>query len=165
MAVKLKLTASDYDDIDKLTGRTEDEFYSVVTSKVRGQWVRSFHVFSRQPTTKELTEFESTSSKLKMRGQRTDVEGSQLTAFKDLYNHLIARAYNVAVGWKIIGEVKPGPDGKLVGTPLSREEARGQVPAIMKREALRDVMSEHYSESRVDDLEGDEPEVRGKGED
>jgi len=165
MASKLRITPADYDQLDQQVARKPGEFYSIVTSKVRGKYIRSIHVFSRMPMPKELTEFESTASKLKMRGQRTDVEGSQITAFRHLYDQLITRAYSVPVGWEIVGDVSVDAEGKVTGTPLTREQAIAQVPIIMKREALRDVMSEHYSESRLDDLIGDEEEVRGKGED
>lgn len=165
MPSKLKLTPEDYDRLDKLVNRQGTEYYSIVTTKLRGKFVRSVHVFARQPMTKELTQFENTASKVKIRGQRTDVEGSQILAYKHLYDALIARAYDVPVGWQIHGDAKPDEQGVAQGG-LSREQAIEIVPTLLKREALRDVIGESYSEARIDEMVGDDEEVHGqKGED
>lgn len=160
---KLSLKPADYDRLDKVVGRTGTEYYSVVSHKVRGRWVRSIHVFARQPSTKELVQYENQVSKLKMRGNRTDVEGSQTLAAKHLYDALIARAYDVPVGWQILGEVTTDEAGNVTaGKPLSREEAVREVPSMIKREAVRDSLGEHYSEARISDMEGDEEDVKGE---
>lgn len=166
MAKRLSLKPEDYDRLDKIVGRTGNEYYSVVTHKMRGRYVRSIHVFHRQPSTKELVHYEQTLSKLRMRGNRTDVEGSQTLAAKDLYNALIVRAYDVPVGWQILGEITLDKDGVTLvsGKPLTREEAIEHVPPMIKREAVRDAVGEHYSESRVSEMEGDDDEVKGEAE-
>jgi hypothetical protein len=165
MATKLRLKPEDYEKIDTIVGLTGDEYYSVVTHRVRGRWIRSIHVFARQPMTKELTEFENTVSRLKVRGNRTEVEGSQLLAAKHLYDALISRAYDVPVGWQIRGEVAVDEVGHITtGTPLNREMAVKLVPMTTKREALRDTFGEVYSEARVAEMEGEDEEVKSDTE-
>lgn len=139
----LRLKPEDYDQIDQQVGLKDDEFYAVVTTPFRGRFVRSIHVFHRQPTEKELLAFENLSSKIRIRGNRTDFEGSPLEAFARLYNALISRAYDVPVGSKILGE----------GTPLDKYEAQRLVPTMMKRRALNDTVGTHMSESQVTDME------------
>jgi|PlaIllAssembly_1097288.scaffolds.fasta_scaffold19329_3 hypothetical protein len=165
MATKLRLKPEDYEKIDRIVGLSGEEYYSVVTHRVRGKWIRSIHVFARQPMTKELTEYENTASRIKMKGNRTEVEGSQLLAAKHLYDALISRAYDVPVGWKIYGEVDVDETGAVKsGKPLDRPEAVKTVPATIKREALRDTFGEVYSEARVAEMEGEDEEVKGDKE-
>lgn len=165
MASKLRLKPEDYEKIDRIVGLSGDEYYSVVTHRVRGKWIRSIHVFARQPMTKELTEYENTASRIKMKGNRTEVEGSQLLAAKHLYDALISRVYDVPVGWKIHGEVTVNEEGVVTaGKPLDRNDALKIVPLTIKREALRDTFGEVYSEARVAEMEGEEEEVKGDKE-
>ncbi len=151
---KLVLTRDDYARIEKSCNLKGDEDYAVVTTRHKGLIVRSIHVFARQPMTKELTEYENTASKVKFKGNRAEVEGSQLLAAKHLYDHLIARAYDVPVGRAILGEIKE--DGE--GTPLTREEAIAKVPVMIKREAVRDMVAQHWSSGQLIDMEGDDDE-------
>lgn len=143
----LRLRPEDYDHIDQQVKLDADagEFYAVVTTPFRGRYVRSIHVFNRQPTEKELLAFENLSSKIRIRGNRTDFEGSPLEAYTRLYNKLISRVYDVPVGSKIYGE----------GTPLDREDAQRLVPTMMKRRALNDTVGTHLSESMVTEQEED----------
>lgn len=139
----LRLKPEDYDQIDRQVGLKDEEFYAVVTTPHRGKFVRSIHVFGRQPNEKELLAFENLSSKIRIRGNRTDFEGSPLEAFARLYNLLIVRVYDVPVGSRILGE----------GTPLDKYEAQRMVPTMMKRRALNDTVGTHMSESQVTDME------------
>lgn len=164
---KLTLTPEDYTRIDKLTGiePSSDQFYTVVTTKQRGRAIRSIHVFSRMPTPQEVTKFEDVASKVKVRGRKTEFEGSAAKAFRHLYDALILRAYDVPSGFRILGEI---PEGTTEFDPklgLSREQAIEKVPTVIKREALRDSMSETYSEARLIENEGDEEDVKDATED
>jgi hypothetical protein len=131
MASKLVLKPEDYDTIDQKVALTGDEFYAVVTTRFRGQLVRSIHVFARQPMPSELVKYENTASRIKVRGSRTDVEGTQIGASYELYKSLIARAYDVPVGTKIVAQM----------------DARTAIERV--REALRDALGEHFSEGRI----------------
>jgi hypothetical protein len=167
VAKSLKLTPEQYGLIDRIVGidLNSEQFYTVVTHRSRGQVVRSFHLFARQPTPTEVTKFEDTASKVKVRGRKTEFEGSQSKAFRHLYDALIVRAYNVVSGFKILGEV---PDDQKTYDPslgLNREQAIIQVPIVVKREALRDAMGEVYSEARILELEGEDDDVKGDKED
>lgn len=164
MAKSLKLTPADYDRIDLLSGidKSTDQFYTVVTHRVRGQAIRSIHLFARQPTPAEVTKFEDTASKVKVRGRKTEFEGSQAKAFRHLYDALILRAFDVPTGFKIIGSVPDDVNAYRPGLGLSREECIEKVPVVVKREALRDAMGEVYSEARVNEMEGDDEEIKGE---
>lgn len=160
------LKDEDYAAIDAFLDLPDQQFYAVVTTKQRNKWVRSFHVFARQPTPKELVEYEQTVSRIKFRGNRTDLEGSQLTAARHLYDLLIEKVYNVPYNNRtILAELKTDPNtGRFVETkPLGREEARQYVSPMIKRAALRDAMGEHYSEAQVAEQDGDDA-VAGKEE-
>jgi hypothetical protein len=158
---KLALTPADYEAIEKNCNITGTEDYAVVTHRIRGAYTRSIHVFDRLPNTKELAEYENPASKLKFRGNKAEVEGSQLLAARDLYNLLIVRAYDVPVGTRTIlgGE---GPDG--TPKPLSRDEAKAKVPPMIKREAIRDFVAGHWSQGQISDMveEDDDVEVKDK---
>lgn len=147
----LRLKPEDYDRIDEIVKPTGEEFYAVVTTPFRGRYVRSIHVFARQPNEKELLAFENLSSKIRIRGNRTDFEGSPLEAHARLYNKLIARVYDLPVGNRILGEIKPDGSGK----PLDNSEAQKHVPTMMKRRALNDTLGTHLSESMVTEMEED----------
>lgn len=118
-----------------------DEDYAVVLQKGKGFWKKSIHVFARQPNTKELQQFEDSSSKLKFKGQQAQMEGSPLLAAGWLYNLLIVRAYDVLVGLKTYEQ-------------LDRPEAARLVPPVVKREAVRELVGEVYSASRMEEAEG-----------
>lgn len=167
MAKSLKLTPEQYDLIDKVVGldKTSEQYYTVVTHRLRGRVIRSFHLFARQPTPAEVTKFEDTASKVKVRGRKTEFEGSSAKAFRHLYDLLILRAYNVVSGLRILGEI---PDDQTVYDPalgLTREQCIEKVPVVVKREALRDSMGEVYSEARINEMEGEDDEVKGDKED
>lgn len=147
-----RMTADDYEKIEKAAGIKGDEGYSVVFHKFRARWYRSVHVFARQPTTQDITQYEDIASKVKFRGSRAEVEGSQTLASKKLYDRLIDRVYDLPVGLKVLGEF-----GK--GGPLSRDEAIDKVPVLVKREAIRDFIGEVYSAARMDEAEGGSDEV------
>lgn len=161
---KLVLKREDYLTIQKAIGITGTEHFSVVTHRSMGMIFRSIHVFARQPMTAEITEFESTASKMKFRGNKAEVEGSQVRASLHLYNHLITRAYNVPIGLQILGETDI-ENGQIVkGGPIDRETAIRDVPALIKREAVRDATSQHWSQGQLVDMEGEEEEVHGAKE-
>ena len=161
---KLVLTKDDYERIEQQCALTGEEDYAVVTSRHRGLIIRSIHVFARQPMTKELTEYENTASRVKFKGNRAEVEGSQLLAAKHLYDHLIARAYDVPVGRQILGEIKED-DGRMIGKPLDRNDAIAKVPVMIKREAVRDMVAQHWSSGQLIEMSGDDDEeIKGDTE-
>lgn len=120
---------------------TGSEDYAVVLQKGKGFWNKSVHVFSRQPTTKELQDFEEASSRLKFKGQKAEMEGSPILAASNLYNRLITRVYDVLVGLKSHDR-------------LDAQHARDWVPPLVKREAVREFTAEVYSASRMEEAEG-----------
>jgi hypothetical protein len=100
-----------------------------------------------------------------VRGRKTEFEGSQAKAFRHLYDALVLRAYDVPSGFRILGEI---PEGATKYDPtwgLTREQAIEKVPTVIKREALRDAMSETYSEARLAENEGEDEEVKDSTED
>jgi len=153
----LRLKPEDYDRIDAVVPPKGDEYYTVVTTPFRGRYIRSIHVFHRQPTTKELLAFESLSTKIRIRGNRTDFDGSPLEAHVRLYNTLISRVYDVPVGNTVMGRVvddagRPIKDGR----PLDVAEASKYVPDMMKRRALSDVLGNHITESQATEIADEE---------
>lgn len=162
---KLVLKKEDYARIEKLCAIGDKEDYAVVTTRQKGLIIRSIHVFSRQPMTKEITEYENTASKVKFRGNKAEVEGSQTLAAKHLYDHLIDRAYDVPVGRQVLGAIDMNDAGEMIGKPLNREEAKEKVPVLLKREAIRDMVGQHWSAGQLVEMEGDEEEVKGDTED
>lgn len=168
MGSKLLLKPDDYARIDRYVNLQPGEHYTVVTHRIRGKFRRSIHVFAREPNQAELTAFEDTSSKVRVRGRRTEFEGSQAKAFAHLYDTLILRAYDVPNGFSIVGEINldehdnPIPDPKTGRVGLNKEEAIRQVGLVTKREALRDAVSEVYSEGRLAEMEGEDDEVDDK---
>lgn len=143
-----KLTADDYTKIETAVIPQGTEDYVVVWHLRHGKWSRSVHVFERQPMTKEITDYENTASKLKFKGNKAEVEGSQTLAARDLYNKLISRVYDLPVGRQVLGEF--GKDA-----PLDRSAAIEKVPVLVKREAIREFVGEVYSASRMAESEGD----------
>jgi len=159
---KLLLTKEKHREIQEAIKLDAAEDYSVVTHKRHGEWERSVHVFNRLPTTKELTIFENTSSKVKFRGaNKAEIDSGAVAAAEVLYNKLISRVYNLPQGPRKVLAPLDGPNSKS----LSNQEARELVPPLVKREALRDFVGEVYSESRISEREGDDDEVKeGEGE-
>ncbi len=143
------VTRAEHEIIQQKCNFQGDEDYAVVIQKGKGYWGKSVHVFSRQPTTKELQEFEEGSSRLKFKGQKAEMEGRPILAAANLYNKLIVRAYDVIVGLKTY-------------ETMTAEEARTTVPPLVKREAIREFTAEVYSASRMEEAEGVE---EGKDDD
>lgn len=141
----VKMSPEDYAKVEAAINLQNDEDYTVVFHKRHGQIRRSVHVFSRQATTKEVSAYENTASRLKFKGNKAEIEGSQTLAAEQLYNKLIARVYDLPIGRRVYGEDKP----------LGAEEARGIVPVLVKREAIRDFLGEVYAASRFDE-DGDD---------
>lgn len=151
MSSKLVLKPEDYDKIEALAGIKDTEEYSVVTHKMRGRAFRSIHVFERQPSTKELTEYEDVASKVKMKGKNAEVGGSTVLASAGLYDKIINRVYDLPIGRRIHGASENGP--------LQRADAVKLVPPLVKRVAIRDLVGEVYSSSQLEDNEGIETEL------
>lgn len=161
MPSKLLLRKVDHDKIQKIVKLQGEEDYAVVTHRVHGEWKRSIHVFDRLPTTKEMTDYEDTASRVKFKGQnKAVIEGSQVQASSVLYNKIINRVYDLPLGNRMFGEVNE--DG--TGRPLNSKEATDRVPSLVKREALRDFIGEVYSESRLAEREGDDEEITVKAD-
>jgi len=159
---KRKLTRDDHAQIQdkcRVDGERGEDYAAVFQKgKGFGQW--SIHVFNRHPTQKEIDTYEQTASRLKFKGQKAQIEGSQILAAVTLYNVLIDRAFDVLTGLKSHDE-------------LGTELARAKVPPLVKREAVRQLIGEVYSESRLAEAEGgddeddDDPEAhtsRGQGD-
>lgn len=144
---KKVLTREDHAKIQsacKLDANKGEDYAAVfVRGKGFGQW--SIHVVTRQPTQKEIDSYEQTASRLKFKGQKAQIEGSQIVAAATLYNAIIARSYDVLVGLKSHDE-------------LNAEQSRAIVPSLVKREAVRQLVGEVYGESRLAEQEGAEDE-------
>lgn len=141
-----KISPEEWQRISDTVNPRDDEGVSVVWHKIRGRWFRSVHVFQRTPSTKEIAQFENTASRLKFKGTKAEVEGSQITAAVKLYDTLIDRVYDL-----------PKQNGMgVVADLLPRERAAELVPPMVKREALRDFTGEVYSASRMAEDEEDE---------
>lgn len=147
------VTRADHDAIQvkvKIQG-TED--YAVTVQKGKGFWAKTVHVFARRPTLPEINNYEQTASRVKFKGQNAQLEGSQITAAVNLYNVLIARTYDVIVGMKQVDQ-------------LDREESKAKVDPLIKREAIRELIAEVYSATRMAeslgaDAEGSDDEEDG----
>lgn len=125
------------------------EDYACVFQKGKGYGVWSIHVFSRQPTQQEIDEYEQKASKLGFKGNKAEIKGSQINAAVNLYNKIVTRAYDVLQGLREHDR-------------LNAESARTIVPPIVKREAIRQLIAEVYSESRMAEIEGSEDEEDNK---
>lgn len=145
----LILKPSDYEQIESKINLVGDEDYSVIAQRRLNKVYYSIHVFARQPSTKEMVEYEETTSRLKFRGTRAEIEGSQVLASKRLYDVLIVRAYDVLVNRQVI-------------ETLDRATAIEKVPILVKREAVRDFIGNVQSASSLAEDEGEETTVSGK---
>lgn len=137
-----RLRTEDYEQIEAKVNLTGTEDFVVVSQQRHNKVNFSVHVFARQPMTKELTKYEETSSRMKLKGTRAELEGSPLLAARDLYNVLIARAYDVRVGRKLVEE-------------LSADEAKELVPQLVKRAAIREFLGGVEGASEAAEDEGD----------
>lgn len=138
------VTRDDHERIQAAINLEGDEDYTVTIQKGKGYWVKSVHVFKRQPTAIEIHNYEQQASRVKFKGgNRAELEGSQINAAVGLYNLLIDRAYDVLVGVKKHAQ-------------LSREDAVNMVTALVKREAVRELIGETYSASRMAEAVGDD---------
>lgn len=125
--MNFKLTPEKYQIIEDKIALTGDEDYVVVVQKRHGKATFGVHVFARQPSTKEMMRYEECASRVKYRGTRAEVEGSAILATKELYNVLIARAYDIQVGRKVY-------------ETMDREQAKSLVTDLGKREAIREFL-------------------------
>ena len=157
MPNKAILRTEDYQKIEAAVGLKDEEDYVVLAHKRHNTISFSTHVFARLPTAKELVKYEETSSRLKFRGNRAEIEGSSITAAVTLYDLLIDRAYDVPVGRRVFGE-----QGK--GGPLDRDKAKAIVPVMYKREAIREFVGSVQSATSLAESE-EEAEVKGKEDD
>jgi hypothetical protein len=123
----LKLSAEQYKTIESKINLTGDEDYVVVVQRRHGKATFGVHVFERQPSTKEMVAYEETASRVKYRGSRAEVEGSAILATKNLYDTLIARAYDIQVG-------------RTLHEMLDRGQAKVKVTDLGKREAIREFL-------------------------
>jgi len=144
-----KMSKEDFNKIETACEIKDTEEYSVVWHKVKGQWLRSIHVFERQPMTSELTKYEDIVSKVKVKGQKVTMEGSQVSGAKYLYDLLVQRVYDLPLGRKVIPQ-------------LNGSDAAKTVLPLVKREAIRDFIGEVYSDARMNDIEGDEEDADAK---
>jgi hypothetical protein len=145
-ARKKVLTKQDHDLIIQKIDPQGDEDYAVVLSKGKGYWNRAVHVFSRQPTTSEINEFEQTGSKLKFKGQKAQVDGSAVLAAVKLYNHLIARAYDVLVGLR-------------THERLDAAQACAIVTPLEKRAAITEWIGNVHGATRMAEMEGEDDDM------
>lgn len=150
MASKLKLTPEHYTQIDAKVKPEGAEVYSVVTHKHRGQYRRSIHVFLRMPNEQELHAYESSASNVEFKNKTAKVRGAQVPAACKLYDTLIARAYEVPVGQRVLGEIEP----------LNAKDASKFVDPMTKRQAVIELVGQVWASSSFDDdddeAEGDE---------
>lgn len=142
------VTRADHATIQAKIHLQGNEDYAVTVQKGKGYWIKSVHVFERRPMQSEINEYEQTASRLKWRGNKAEMEGSQINAGVNLYNRLIARAYDVQVG-----PVKTLPEVDAAG-------ARAHVDPLVKREAIRELIGEVYSATRMEENLGSEPETQ-----
>ncbi len=141
-----RVSRADHDLIQSRAKIQGDEDYSVTVQKAKGFWVKTVHVFNRRPMLKEINDYEQTAGKVKFKGQNAELQGSQINAAFTLYNTLINRTYDVLVGVKVI-------EG-----PLDRVASQKQVDPLIKREAIRELIGEVYSATRMEESLGSEAE-------
>lgn len=142
---KIVLKRADYELIEKdpKVGLKDSEDYAVTTVKNHGVWVRSIHIFSRRPSAQELHKYEETASRVRLKGNKAELEGKKLVAARDLYNVLIDRVIDAQIGRK--------------NYPLlTRDEAASNIEPLMKRAAILDMVSEVYSATQLEDREGED---------
>jgi hypothetical protein len=143
VAHRLKLTDAQYDEIESKIGLNGEETYAIVVQKHRGKMIYGVHVFQRQPSTKELVQYEETASRVKYKGSTAELQGSALLAGVNMYNLLIVRAYDIVVGMKRHDE-------------LDRGTAIASVPGLQKREAVREFLGNVSSLTSVTSDDDDE---------
>lgn len=141
-----RVTREEHDLIQKRANLQGEEDYAVTVQKGKGYWVKTTHVFNRRPMLKEINEYEQTAGKVKFKGQNAELQGSQINAAFTLYNTLINRTYDVLVGVRVI-------DG-----PLDRVASQKQVDPLIKREAIRELIGEVYSATRMEESLGGDAE-------
>lgn len=120
-----------------------NENYAAVLQKGKGFFKWSIHVFRHDPTMTQINKYEQTASRVEFKGQKARIEGSQIEAAVELYDKIIDRAYDIMRGLKTHEQ-------------LNREEAQKLVPPLVKREAIREMVGEVYSASRMEEIEGHE---------
>src|SRR5512135_947991 len=149
MASKKILKAEDYKRIEDRIDLKGEEDYVVLAHKRHNTISFSIHVFARQPMPKEMVAYEEESSRLKFRGQRAEIEGSQIIASRHLYDALIARSYDV-------------PLGRVTHAERDRDGSIKHVPMMVKREAIRTFLGNVMSAADLAEEAGEETAVTGK---
>jgi len=140
------LKSEDYERIEASVKLTGQEDFVVCVHKRHNKLSFSIHVFERQPMTQEVLAYEETASKMKFRGTKAEMDGSQVLASSNLYNKLIARVYDL-------------PVGRVVHDQLDRAAAVQLVPVLVKREAIRDFVGGVISANQLAENEGTEAEM------
>lgn len=144
---KLGLKDEDYLTIEKARDIKGSEPYTVVYMPLRNKFVRSVHVFERKPSTKELTDYENATSKMRFRGNKAEIEGGAVAAAGELYRKTIGRVYDLVI------------DRQIVAGPIARDEAIRLVEPMVKREAIADLVGEVFRASKVAEMDGAERET------
>jgi hypothetical protein len=139
------VTRADHDKIQSRIHLQDEEDYAVTIQKGKGFWVKTVHVFARRPSLKEINDYEQTASRIKFRGSKAEMEGSQIQAAVSLYNLLVARCYDVLVGMRTFPQ-------------LDAAGSRAKVDPLIKREAVRELIGEVYSATRMEESLGGQPE-------
>lgn len=148
------LTTADHQQIQEKARINIDggENYAPVIQKNKGVFQWSIHVFQREATLGEINAYEQIASRVEFKGQKAQIKGSQIEAATRLYNRLVARSFDVVVGLKTYDE-------------LDREASIKTVPPLVKREAIRELLGEVYSASRMEEIEGDREDGRDPDKD
>lgn len=151
MSKLTKLTDQDYEKIERgcEIDSAKGESYVIVTAKHRGRYYRGIHVFDRKPSTREMVDYEKTSSQVHFKGNKAKIEGSTVQAAVDLYGKIIARAYDVVVGNAVVEK-------------LTAEDARNRIDPMTKREAIREFTGNASAQSALED--DDEDDVKSPGD-
>jgi hypothetical protein len=144
---KLGLSDEDYLTIEKACDIKGSEPYAVVYMPIRNKFVRSVHVFERKPGTKELTDYENATSKMRFRGNKAEIEGGAVAAAAELYRKTISRVFDIVV------------DRAILAGPIARDEAIRLVEPLVKREAIADIVGEVFRASKIAEMDGHERET------
>ena len=148
--MSVRVTPEARDKVEERIALKGDEDYALTLFQRHGDRSIIIHVFERQPTPKEIATYEETSSRLKFKGQKAEIEGSVTLASRNLYDALIGRVYDLRVGRH-----------KWEGA-IDRDSAKSFVPVLMKREAVRDFLSQVQGVREDDeDVTYDGDEVAG----
>lgn len=150
--MKSILKSEDYEKIEKSVNLQGSEDFVVCVHRRHNKVSFSVHVFDRQPMTQEIVAYEETASKMKFKGTKAQIEGSQVLASKNLYDKLITRVYDL-------------PVGRHTHAKLERADAVQIVPVLVKREAIRDFVGGVQSANSLAESEGEEAEVVGAEDD